>query len=135
MVEIGYIALPVALVVVLALGYLAGRLTGTSDIPQPVYSQLTFRQGMISAARFAADGGTMVYSAAWDGDVTRLYTVHEGSPESRSLELEDVELLSVSSQGELAVLLRPRWVAGWTQSGTLARMPLGGQQPIMLTCL
>jgi len=33
----------------------------------PVYHQVTFRRGTVSAARFAADGGTLVYSAAWDG--------------------------------------------------------------------
>jgi hypothetical protein len=118
-----------ALPVLAALGFLAGRMTGAPALPQPEYSQLTFRQGRISAARFAPEGGTVVYSAAWDGGQTRLYSVHEGSPESRSLGIDDVEILSVSAQGELALLLRPRILGGWMVAGTLARLPLGGGAP------
>jgi len=120
---------PVALVVFAGLGFLSGRLSGGAPTSKPKYSQLTFRQGRISGARFAAEGGTVVYSAAWDGGGSRLYTVHEGSPESRPLDVEDVELLSVSSHDELAVLLRPQILGGWVIAGTLARMPLGSAAP------
>ena len=38
--------------------------------PPPLYTQLTFRRGILTGARFAPDGQTVVYSAAWDGQRT-----------------------------------------------------------------
>ena len=35
--------------------------------PQPRFQQLTFRRGAVQGARFAADGQTIVYAAAWEG--------------------------------------------------------------------
>ncbi len=35
--------------------------------PAPTFRQLTFRRGAISAARFAPDGQSVIYSAAWGG--------------------------------------------------------------------
>jgi hypothetical protein len=32
----------------------------------PVYQQVSFRHGGIRMARFAPDGKTMIYSAAWE---------------------------------------------------------------------
>jgi Tol biopolymer transport system component len=113
----------------LAAGVILGRLGGTVPQSPPTYSQLTFRQGRISTACFATDGQTVVYAADWDGEGLRLYTVHEGSPESRSLGVDDALVLSVSSEGEMALLLRPRFVTGWSRRGRLARMPLGGGAP------
>jgi len=123
-----WIGLVVALVLFVA-GVLIGRFGGPTPASNPNYSQLTFRQGRISSARFAADGQTVVFAADWDGEGLHLFTVNEGSPESRSLGIEDAEILSVSSQGELALLLRPRLIVGWSRRGTLARMPLGGGAP------
>jgi Tol biopolymer transport system component len=123
-----WIGLVVALVL-FAAGVLIGRLGGPAPASNPSYSQLTYRQGRISSARFAADGQTIVFAADWDGEGLQLFTVNRGSAESRSLGLDDAEILSVSSQGELALLLRPRIIVGWSQTGTLARMPLGGGAP------
>jgi hypothetical protein len=110
-------------------GVFIGRFLAPSPLPQPTYSQVTYRQGRVSSARFAADRRTIVYAADWDGEGLQIFTVHEGTPESRPLGVEDAEILSISSQGEMALLLRPRFIVGWTRSGTLARMPLGGGAP------
>ena len=115
----------------LILGILAGRWTGDSSLTTTSYSQLTYREGTISSARFGADG-IIVYAAGWDGHTQELYTVHRGSAESRPLGIEDADVLSISSKGELALLLRPRFRVGWSPSGTLARMPLGGGAPLEL---
>ncbi len=112
----------------LVLGLLAGRWTGDSSPAVTTYTQLTFREGTIRSARFGAEG-TIVYAAGWDGQSRELYTVHPGSPESRPLGVEDADILSTSSKGELALLLRPRFRIGWSPTGTLARMPLGGGAP------
>jgi hypothetical protein len=95
----------------------------------PTYHQLTFRQGWIGSARFAGDGSTVVYGAAWDGRPLQVYAVRPGSPESRSLPLPPGDLLSVSSKGELAVSLGRRYVEGWATVGTLAHVPLEGGAP------
>ena len=71
--------------------------------PAPaVYTQLTFRRGMIQGAGFAHDGETVVYSAAWDGAPARVFTTRLGSRESRDLGIEG-RVLAVSSRDELAV--------------------------------
>ncbi len=120
--------LPLLGVVLLVAGVMLGRNSGDTGSSNALYSQLTYREGTIASARFAADG-TVVYSAAWDGGLQELYTVHKGSPESRPLGIDDANILSISSKGELALLLRPRFVSGWAPIGTLARMPLGGGAP------
>lgn len=86
------------------------------------YHRLTFRRGDISAARFAPDGRTIVYSAGWDGGASQIYSTTAGSRESRPLGLPGAKLLSVSSTGELAILLNH-------SNGTLARVPLAGGEP------
>jgi len=50
-------------------------------------------------------------------------------PGGKSLGLAGVQLLSVSSRGELAVLTRVRYIAHSFFEGTLARMPLEGGAP------
>jgi Tol biopolymer transport system component len=52
-----------------------------------------------------------------------------GSPESRSLGIPNASLLSVSSTGELAILLKKEFLFGTEGTGTLARVPLGGGAP------
>jgi len=86
------------------------------------YQRITFRRGDISAARFAPDGQTIVYSAEWDGGASQIYSTIAGSRESRPLGLPGAQLLSVSSGGELAILLN-------NSNGTLARVPLAGGEP------
>ena len=113
---------------VLAAAFFAGRQTRVTG-SNPTYSQLTFRQGRIVSARFTPDAKTAVYSASWDGNPTELFSTRPGNPGSRSLELTQSAILSVSSSGELAVLLEPSFTLGWMRTGTLARFPLSGGVP------
>src|SRR6185369_9417258 len=80
-------------------------------------------------ALFAPDGKTVVYSAALTGNTVELFTVSPEYPESKSFGLRDVQLLSVSSKSELAVLTHARYLSQRLYLGTLARMPLGGGAP------
>ncbi|MBV9926802.1 MAG: serine/threonine-protein kinase [Acidobacteria bacterium] len=105
-------------------GFALGRLTARHSPPE--YRQLTFRRGLVDDARFSPDGQMVYYSAAWDGRPSQLYFTRPGSPESSPVSLpESARLLSVSSTGQLAVLL----AHGGTYSGMLAQMPLTGGTP------
>ena len=117
-----------ALAAALTLGALAvGFALGTRqrDVVETDYRQLTFRRGTITAARFSPDGGTVVYSAIWDGEAPDVYTTSPGNPESRPLGLGGAGLLAISAQGELAVSLRMGPVVNsFEREGTLASLPL-----------
>ncbi len=117
----------VGLVVAAALGLVAGHRLW--ERPLPKITQLTFRRGMVDVARWTADGQTVVYSALWDGRPPEVFTLRVESPESRSLGLPPARLMSVSSRGELAILLVRPDVGGLQDAGTLARVPLAGGTP------
>jgi len=119
----------VALVAV-ALGVFVGKqMFQATPPPPPLYRQLTFRRGSIRAARFASDGQTILYSASWQGNPAEVFTARPEAPESRSMGLSHTQLLSVSSTGEMAVLLDARPMGTWVNVGTLARAPLAGGAP------
>ena len=93
---------------------------------EPQFHRLTFRRGEVRSARFSPDGETIVYSAAWDGQPSQIFVVSRRATEARPLEIPDSEVLSVSADAELAILLRRDRV---TNLGTLARVPLAGGVP------
>ena len=95
----------------------------------PTFRQLTFRRGTVFSARLAADGHTIVYSAAWDGEPVEIFSTRSGFPESRPLGFRNAHLHGVSSSGELAVLLDSRFLSHRQFAGTLARVPLEGAMP------
>ena len=98
-------------------GFLVGRQMSRRELP--VYHQVTFRRGTVSAARFAADGGTLVYGAAWDGGSTDVFLGRLDSPDARAGGFPGAVLQAVAG-GEMALL----------QSGpggnVLGRVPLAG---------
>lgn len=119
-----------AIVMILGAGigaFLLGR--GSSKTQLPNYTQLTFRRGTVWSARFAPDGDTIVYSAAWNGSPSELFSARRGSVESRSLGLTNADILAISSTGEMAVMLNPQYQGLFTNRGTLARVPLSGGAP------
>jgi eukaryotic-like serine/threonine-protein kinase len=102
------------------------RLAGSSP---PSYQQITFGSGTIRAARFAPDGQTIVYSAAWDGNPLKLFLKHPSSPDSLPLELPSANLLGISPSGEMAIAINCRSTHPGICSGTLARAALTGGSP------
>jgi len=110
-------------------GYVAGHRGRTTT--EVTYHQLTFRKGTVLSARFAPDNHTVIYSAAWAGLAPELFSTRADSIESRPLGLSQVDLLAISSQGELAVSLKPVALPGFFgRQGTLGRTPLtGGTSP------
>jgi len=124
--------LPIALLLLAlaaGLGYVLGHRSKPSS--EVTYHQLTFRKGTVLSARFAPDNRTVIYSAAWGGSPPELFSTRQDSIESRPVGLSQVDLLGLSSQGELAISLKPQGLPGFfgTQ-GTLGRTPLtGGTAP------
>jgi tRNA A-37 threonylcarbamoyl transferase component Bud32/Tol biopolymer transport system component len=117
-----------ALLVAAGLGTLVWRQAGAA--PRLLrYQQVTYQPQYISNARFAPDGRTVVFSAALEGNHSALFVRRPEDPQSRPLAESDVQLLVVSSQGELAVLTRARYLFHRTYLGTLARMPLAAAAP------
>jgi eukaryotic-like serine/threonine-protein kinase len=122
------IALGAALVVALAaIAFLLLR--QSRAVVSPAYHLLTYRRGTIRMARFAPDGQTVVYSAAWEGGPVEIFSTRFGTPESRSMGVPGAEILAISANGEMAVLLQSRQTKSQVYTGTLARMPLGGGAP------
>jgi Tol biopolymer transport system component len=107
--------------------FVAGRRSATSA--SPGFRQLTFKRGAILRARFAPDGQTVAYGAAWDGRPFQVFVARPGSPESRPLEPAGADILSISPSGEMALCLGQRFRGGFQFSGTLARAPLAGGAP------
>jgi Tol biopolymer transport system component len=108
-------------------GVVGWRVIARPATTQPEFRRLTFRRGSIRMARFAQDGQTIFYGAAWDGKPVELFAMQYGTSESRPLGVA-AQVLSISKAGEAAVLLNPK-VWNFVQTGTLALMPLSGGAP------
>jgi eukaryotic-like serine/threonine-protein kinase len=123
--------LAVGLVFALALvgTYFAAR-TGAPALT-PHFHQLTFQRGLINGAKFAPDGQSILYSAAWNGaDKEQVYTTRTDALMSRAIELLDSDVLSVSSKGEMAI--QQASDHGIVPRGMLAVVPLTGGAPRQL---
>ena len=44
-----------------------------APVPAPTYRRLTFEAGTVYSARFAPDGDSILYSAAWNGKPVQLF--------------------------------------------------------------
>ena len=107
-----------------AAAFLIGR--GTVRETPPSFRQMTFRRGAILSARFAPDGQTVVYSAAWEGKPQEIFVGRPESPESRPFGLSGAEVLAVSRSGDMAVSNNRASVGGFRRSGTLAQLSVAG---------
>jgi len=98
--------------------------------PEPLaFRQVNFRREAVFQAAFAGDRETIVYSAATSGNTPQIFAVRPDYPEPQPLGPPGMQLLAVSSKGELAVLIGARYVGYRLFTGTLARMPLDGGAP------
>jgi tRNA A-37 threonylcarbamoyl transferase component Bud32/Tol biopolymer transport system component len=115
---------PALIVVALAAGVLAGW--KALKPAQPTYERLTYRRGEIPSAKFSLDGQTVVFTAQWASEPTNIFSMRPGNREYRTLGLPEGRILSISSTGEMAILLGPSTNG---TAGTLARVPLSGGAP------
>ena len=105
------------------------RLARRSAAANPTFHEVTFRNGTIWDARFAPDGQTIIYGAAWDGQPQEIFSTRFDSSDSRAVGLPSAQILAISSKGEMAISLHAIAYAHFTQTGTLARAPLAGGAP------
>jgi hypothetical protein len=82
-----------------------GRRIERAHTSSPRFRQLTFRGAGIGSARFAPDGRTIVFSSQTEGKPPELFALRLDSPETRSLGLPPSHVLSISSSGQMALLL------------------------------
>ncbi len=115
---------PAVVLIALAAGVYAGW--KALKPAQPTFERLTYRRGDIPTARLSPDGQTVVFSAQWANEPTAIFSMRPGSREYRPLDLPAGRILSISSTGEMAILLG-RSSNG--SAGTLARVPLSGGAP------
>jgi serine/threonine protein kinase/Tol biopolymer transport system component len=119
------IALGIALLAAgLGAGIVLDRRTNKAEPPS--FHQLTFRRGTIFSARFAPDGQTVMYSAAWDGKPMEIFVGRPESPESRPFGLSGAEVLAIAKSGEMAVSLNRTSSGAFRRSGTLAQLSVAG---------
>src|SRR4029453_4582317 len=100
---------------------------------QPLqYTPVTFNRGTITFARFTPDGQSVVYSAKWEGKPLELYSTRLGNPESVPLGVPPAHLLSIARNGDMGILM-DSVDHGTFYVGTLARAPLGGGAPRLVS--
>jgi len=114
------------------LGLVSGR--ALWDKPLPAFQRLTFGHGGVASARFAGDGRTVVYSAAWDGaSRLKLYTTRTDARGETEMAGPEGDVTSVSAAGEMALLLGRHYPALYDPTlgpgETLARLSLAGGAP------
>jgi hypothetical protein len=90
------------------------------------FRSFTFRRGTIRSARFAPDGHTIVYGAAWQGAPVRLFSASTGHLESAPIALPDADILAINAGGDLLISLGRRYITTHHSVGTLALAPLAG---------
>jgi len=87
------------------------------------FHQLTFRRGSIYNARVTPDGATILYSAWWNGDRSRIFMARQDSPEALPLDPPGPVLETLWPPGEMLVRV------GDSGTDVLERMPLTGGTP------
>ncbi len=125
-------ALPWALAALLAVATVLLLLTQILRAPvaAPAYRRLTFEAGTVYSARFAPDGQSIVYGAAWNGKPVQLFSTVGDRLLTQPLNLSDANLLAISPSDELAVVLHGTHNGQLeTIDGMLGRAPLAGGSP------
>ena len=101
----------------------------TAPIRVPIFQRLTFERGTIGGGRFAPDGQLVLYSAAWNGGKSKIFSTRVTGPGSSALSVPDAMLFSISSQNELAIGLDAKLQNSFQPAGTLARVAVSGGTP------
>jgi serine/threonine protein kinase/Tol biopolymer transport system component len=120
-----------AAISVVCLAVAAGVFAGTrlAVKPFPTFQRLTFARGELGDARFAPDGQSIFYGAAWEGKAFEIFSARPDSSESRPLGLDSTDVLSISSNGQMAVSIGRHLLKGFQRTGTLAQVPVAGGTP------
>jgi WD40 repeat protein len=93
----------------------------------PVFHRLTYESGTVNSARFSPDGHTVVYSAAWEGRPSQIFTTRAEFPQPQPLGIEGGRIAAVSASNEVAFLVSNEGFG--EREAKLARVPLSGGSP------
>ncbi len=125
------LALLAALVVATALaGWTLGR-SSADAIPRQHTGmvRLTHDRGTIRNGRFAPDGQTIVFGAAWNGAPYKMFVTRADTGESNPLDLPAGDITAISGAGDMLISLGRHYLSSWVAEGTLARVPLFSSGP------
>jgi len=114
---------------VIATAGLAWGLLRPAPAQPATFTRVSFEEGTVLRGRLAADGKTVVYTAQLNGGAPDTYVIRDEYPESVPAGLNGAVLVALSRQGQMAVLVRPKYFAHYQFFGTLATAPLGGGAP------
>jgi eukaryotic-like serine/threonine-protein kinase len=120
--------LPAAVLGGVLLGVAGAWTMWHGEKPEPPaisYEAKTFDRLPVMNARFMPDGQTIVYSAASRGHEPSLYVIGPSAEAPQRLDVPGAHLLSVSRNGELALIIKARHLTHRLYAGTLARMTIG----------
>jgi hypothetical protein len=120
-------AVGLALVVASAVAFFLG--TRASRDERLDFHAFTFRRGTVRSARFAPNGHTIVYGAAWQGAPIRLFSASAEHLESAPIALPDADIFAINSAGDLLISLGRHYLTTHHSVGTLALAPLSGGAP------
>ena len=126
------VRLPVAIALVFVAGALAAAATYAAvrrlapPPAQPAIKQLTFRSGTVRGARFAPDGKSVIYGAAWEGRPIELTRCGSRARSRAPSRCRRPTCWRFSTTGELAVALKAASQGPFIVAGTLARAPMAG---------
>ena len=120
-------AVGLALVVASAVAFFLG--TRASRDERLDFHAFTFRRGTVRSARFAPNGHTIVYGAAWQGAPIRLFSASTEHLESAPIALPDADIFAINSAGDLLISLGRHYLTTHHSVGTLALAPLSGGAP------
>ena len=93
------------------------------------FRRVTFRRGNILHARFAPDGQSIFYGAAWEGQPTQIFSTRIEDRLTSPLGIPSSDLAAVSTERQLLVLRKTSTLlaaGGW---GTLAVATASGDAP------
>jgi DNA-binding winged helix-turn-helix (wHTH) protein len=130
-----FVALGVAAMILLAGGWLWKRSVSRKGdfAASSEFQRLTFDTPELRSARFTPDGLSVVFSAWHQPQDAETYLYRVGAEGPQSLGIGKYTVLSVSKEGELAVLSETlgkyMGTTGHNPLGVLARMPLTGGAP------
>ncbi len=114
----------------LMIGLIAGgRLLAPKRSMAATFRRLTFRRDFLVGAAFAPDAQTVAYSAASGGGSPEIFTVRVDGTGSRPLGIRNAVVSDISKKGEIAIVMFAEGRFWSSNSGTLARVPLGGGAP------
>jgi len=93
----------------------------------PVFHRLTYDLGTVNSARFSPDGHTVVYSAAWEGQPSQIFSTRAEFPQPLPM-VPGGRVASISASNEIA-FLSAKGENFAELDATLNRVPLSGGSP------